>query len=119
MIGGVEYPLRYSTRVACNTQEAYGGLQQLGEAFASEDVAVRLRAITWTLAQMLDAGARYCKLYGEASPTPVPTQEDLCDLCGPEEALQLVRAINEVISQDATRKVEAEPPKNLTTTGGA
>ena len=118
-INGVEYPLRYSTRVACNTQEQYGGLHQLGEAIASEDVAVRLRAITWTLAQMLDAGARYCRLSGEASPEPVPSQDDLCDLFGPEDLIVLVRAINATISQDAERKVEAEPPKNLTATGGA
>lgn len=115
-IGGVERPLCFSTRVVCDAQARFDGLGGLQNAMASDNMQTKLDAVTWTLARMLDAGARFARLTGERQPeTLPPSQEDLLDLYGPGDLAELVRAIYDAIAVGSAREVEAEPPKNAET----
>lgn len=119
-ISGVERPLCFSTRVVCDAQTRFGGLDGLMAAMGSDSLQTKLDAVTWTLARMLDAGARYVNLTQEgAAPPQPPTQEDLLDLYGPDDLVELVRAINTTMSAGAEREVDLEPPKNAEATDGA
>lgn len=112
-IRGVEYPLCFSTRVVCDAQIRFGGLPEMTEAMRSGDLRVKLDAVTWALARMLDAGDRYAKLSGEPHPDRLPpNQEDLLDLYGPDDLLELVTAVYDTINASSSRDVESEAPKN-------
>lgn len=117
-IMGVERPLCLSTRVVCACGERYGGLDGLFGVIRGDNISHKLDAVTWLLAQMMDAGARYFRLMGEDGvPAPV-SQDDLLDMYGVNDIAPLIKAIYDTVASDQHRDVEADPPKNATATQG-
>lgn len=114
---GVSRPLCFSTRVMCACTERYGDLNGLFGVINGDNVGHKLNAITWLLAQMMDAGTRYKRLLGEESPAPV-SQDDLLDLYSVNDLGELIQAVQNAMQSDQKRDVEAEPPKNGETTQG-
>ena len=108
---GREYPLCFSTRVACDVEEKFGGLSALSDAMTKGGLGAQLRAVMWTLAEMIRAGCAHAAMTGEAAPEPL-TEEQLLDAFGPEDLVDLYGKVVRTIVDDTQRKVEAEPPKN-------
>ena len=115
---GVERPLCLSTRVVCACGDRYGGLDGLFGVIRGDNISHKLDAVTWLLAQMMDAGARYQRLMG-AGDVPAPiSQDDLLDMYGVDDIAPLVKAVYDTVASDQHRAVEADPPKNAQATQG-
>lgn len=112
---GRERTLCFSSRVYCNVMERYGSLQGMFETMASDNTAESIAANYWLFAQLSDAGARYTRRADGNDEKPL-TEEDLLDLCGPEEAAMIGKMIVDAISVGTARDQEAMPPKNAEAT---
>lgn len=105
-----EYLLCFSTRVMRECAKRYGGIEKIGEALSGGDTAEMMDECFWMLAQMMAAGAKYAAVEGIPNPEP-PSCEDLYDLCGVDELLDMKSHIMRTISEGSHREVEIEPEK--------
>lgn len=112
---GSERPMCFSTRVLCDAEEKFGGLEKMFDAMSSGTTRERMNTIFWVLAAMLKAGERRAQLNGEECPK-APDAEALPDLFGVDDLTALVQSIKEAIVSDSRRDVLADAPKNAEAT---
>lgn len=114
-INGKDYLLCFSTRVMRDCAARYGGLENIGGAISGDDAMKTLDESIWLLAQMMAAGAKYAKLEGLENPEPL-SYDDLYDVFGVDDWLELKGKVMETISDGTRRDVETEPEKNAKAT---
>lgn len=114
-IGGVQYPLCFSLRVAQCCAERYGAMDAVAGAIAgaaeSGDTMGVLTECLWLLGEMLAAGRRYSALTGVETPEP-PAGDALFDLWGLDDISMLRGKVFGTLAAGSRREVEAAPPKN-------
>lgn len=108
---GEKYLLCLSLKGIDNLSTRYGGLDNVGRALQSPDIA---DAIIF-LAEMMNCGAMYAKLNGIANPKPLSEEEigygvDLAELMRIKEVVQGAAAVS------MKREVETLPNQNATAT---
>lgn len=110
-LNGVDYPLCYSTRVICETEDRYEDKSAFFEALNSK-TSVRV----WFLALLMQGGAAYAKQQGLESPVPL-TEDEIMDMTSYEDQSAIITALTEAISAGSRRKVEAKPTSKKANAG--
>ena len=110
-INGNTYPLNFSTRAAMAVSEKFGGLENMKQKFASDDLEEQFGALLWITHLLLDQGAKYRRIVcGEAvEPPPIEELEVLLDL---PEMMELLPKVMAAITGGLERTVEADTGKN-------
>lgn len=116
-LDGVEHLLCFSARTVRAVTERYGGIENMNDAFSSDDTVKALDESLWMLSAMMDAGDRYAKLNGIENPPPV-SYEDMYDICGMDDLENLKGKVFETIANSKRTTVEAKPPKNAASAQG-
>lgn len=106
---GEKHPLCFSLSATEEIVERFGGTGQMTDALTSADTAQKLRAVDTVLEILMRAGRAYCAAVGEALPKPLPCRP--ADVIGIDEANEVVSRIFDTITADASRQIEADPPK--------
>lgn len=116
-INGKEHLLCFSARVMRACSERYGSVENIGKALMEGTEAQTMDESVWLLSAMMDAGARYAKMEGIETPPPL-SYDDLYDLCGIDDLLEMKTKIFETVANGSERKIEteAEEGKNAETT---
>lgn len=107
VLAGEERTLCFSTRVVRSCTERYGDISNIGEALSNTDRAKVLDECLWLMAQLMDAGARYCAHNGISCAKPL-TVDDLLDCCDISEFSGMSAKIMETIRDSSAADVEAE-----------
>lgn len=116
-LNGQDHLLCFSTGVVEAACERYGSLDDYFAALDTGSQLSRLQTVIWSLAVMMDAGAKYAALQGMENPAPL-TEKDIRDLTDVTELMGLQDKVRETITSGSEREVEAEPPKNVPATPG-
>lgn len=111
-LAGEERLLCFSTRVQLAVSSKFGSLEALFDRMRDqEDQEKAFNASLWMLEQLMDAGYRYAQHEGMEAAEPL-TADEILDLCGPVELLELGSKVQETMVAGTGREVEVKPPKN-------
>lgn len=113
-LDGEDRILCFSTSVAEDVYEKYGGLEDFFDAMQGKG-GNPLSTLIWALERMMDAGARYARRKGIPAAPPL-TAEDIREVCDMSDFAGFQKSVMETISNGGSREVQAEPPKNGETT---
>lgn len=119
-IGGVEYPLIFTTKATKEIAKRYGGLASLGETLMkNENFEMALDEVTWLIALLANQSILIHNLQNEEK-KPLLTEEVVELLTTPMELADYKNAITEAMMLGTKRHVESEettsegePVKNL------
>ena len=113
-INNVKYPACLSTRVIIAIKN------KTGQDFETGINAILngsdFENLFWLMAQMFDAGKRYCRLVGVDSPEPLE-EDELLDLLGVDDYSKLLDTVTAAVVETAEPEVVLEDnSKNVKTT---
>lgn len=109
-LAGREYELCLNTRVIM-------GLEDMGLSIDDvfHDEKHRVTNVITLLSLMMEAGSRWAAMDGREAPGSL-TAHELADIVELDDYTRIMEAITAAMT--ATRKVEADPPKNAETVSG-
>lgn len=111
-LAGEERLLCFSARTTLDINDRFGSLEAMFDVILdNKNPSKAMEASLWVLEQMMDAGARYADHEGIEHAPPLTTDEIL-DLCGPMDLINLSETIQTTMTAGSGREVEAKPPKN-------
>lgn len=119
-IGGVEYPLIFTTKATKEIAKRYGGLANLGETLMkNENFEMALDEVTWLIALLANQSILIHNLQNEDK-KPLLTEEAVELLTTPMELADYKNAITEAMVNGTKRNIESddntadgEPLKNV------
>lgn len=119
-IGGVEYPLIFTTKATKEIAKRYGGLANLGETLLkNENFEMALDEVTWLIALLANQSILIHNLQNEEK-KPLLTEEVVELLTTPLQLADYKNAITEAMMSGTKRHIESEentsegePIKNL------
>ena len=107
-IGGVEYPLIFTTKATKEIAKRYGGLANLGETLMkNENFEMALDEVTWLIALLANQSILIHNLQNEEK-KPLLTEEAVELLTTPLELADYKNAITEAMMRGTKRHVESE-----------
>jgi hypothetical protein len=107
-IGGVEYPLIFTTKATKEIAKRYGGLANLGETLMkNENFEMALDEVTWLIALLANQSILIHNLQNEDK-KPLLTEEAVELLTTPLELADYKNAITEAMINGTKRHIESE-----------
>ena len=107
-IGGVEYPLIFTTKATKEIAKRYGGLANLGETLMkNENFEMALDEVTWLIALLANQSILIHNLQNEDK-KPLLTEEAVELLTTPMELADYKNAITEAMINGTKRHIESE-----------
>ena len=107
-IGGVEYPLIFTTKATKEIAKRYGGLANLGETLMkNENFEMALDEVTWLISLLANQSILIHNLQNEEK-KPLLTEEAVELLTTPMELADYKNAITEAMVNGTRRHVESE-----------
>lgn len=107
-IGGVEYPLIFTTKATKEIAKRYGGLANLGETLMkNENFEMALDEVTWLIALLANQSILIHNLQNEDK-KPLLTEEAVELLTTPLELADYKNAITEAMVNGTKRHIESE-----------
>lgn len=111
---GERHPLCLSLSASEELSEAFDGMENMGKALESKDLAVVARAVNTVLTILMRAGRIYVKAVGGELPPELP--------CRPADVLDMrdgsaIKAIFSAIQSDSSREVEVQTKNGEATQG--
>ena len=107
-IGGVEYPLIFTTKATKEIAKRYGGLANLGETLMkNENFEMALDEVTWLITLLANQSILIHNLQNEDK-KPLLTEEVVELLTTPMELAYYKNAITEAMVKGTKRHVESE-----------
>ncbi len=107
-IGGVEYPLIFTTKATKEISKRYGGLANLGETLMkNENFEMALDEVTWLIALLANQSILIHNLQNEEK-KPLLTEEYVELLTTPLELADYKNAITEAMINGTKRHIESE-----------
>ncbi|WP_414734005.1 hypothetical protein [Acetobacterium carbinolicum] len=107
-IGGVEYPLIFTTKATKEIAKRYGGLANLGETLLkNENFEMALDEVTWLIALLANQSILIHNLQNEEK-KPLLTEDAVELLTTPMELADYKNAITEAMMRGTKRHVESE-----------
>ncbi|WP_286945881.1 hypothetical protein [Acetobacterium sp. UBA5834] len=107
-IGGVEYPLIFTTKATKEIAKRYGGLANLGETLMkNENFEMALDEVTWLIALLANQSILIHNLQNDEK-KPLLTEEAVELLTTPLELADYKNAITEAMINGTKRHIESE-----------
>ena len=107
-IGGVDYPLIFTTKATKEIAKRYGGLANLGETLMkNENFEMALDEVTWLIALLVNQSILIHNLQNEEK-KPLLTEEAVELLTTPMELADYKNAITEAMVLGTKRHIESE-----------
>ena len=107
-IGGVEYPLIFTTKATKEIAKRYGGLANLGETLMkNENFEMALDEVTWLITLLANQSVLIHNLQNDEK-KPLLTEEAVELLTTPLELADYKNAITEAMVNGTKRHVESE-----------
>ena len=107
-IGGVDYPLIFTTKATKEIAKRYGGLANLGETLMkNENFEMALDEVTWLIALLVNQSILIHNLQNEEK-KPLLTEEAVELLTTPMELADYKNAITEAMINGTKRYIESE-----------
>ncbi|WP_425590431.1 hypothetical protein [Acetobacterium malicum] len=107
-IGGVEYPLIFTTKATKEIAKRYGGLANLGETLMkNENFEMALDEVTWLIALLANQSILIHNLQNQEK-KPLLTEEAVELLTTPMELADYKNAITEAMVNGTKRHIESE-----------
>ena len=107
-IGGVEYPLIFTTKATKEIAKRYGGLANLGETLMkNENFEMALDEVTWLIALLANQSILIHNLQNKEK-KPLLTEEAVELLTTPMELADYKNAITEAMINGTKRHIESE-----------
>ena len=107
-IGGVEYPLIFTTKATKEIAKRYGGLANLGETLMkNENFEMALDEVTWLIALLANQSVLIHNLQN-GDKKPLLTEEAVELLTTPMELADYKNAITDAMVNGTKRHVESE-----------
>lgn len=107
-IGGVEYPLIFTTKATKEIAKRYGGLANLGETLMkNENFEMALDEVTWLITLLANQSVLIHNLQNDEK-KPLLTEEAVELLTTPLELADYKNAITEAMINGTKRHIESE-----------